>query len=147
MITEPYHQYDQAILDKSAAGQSPLYVAVRTTGVFCRPGYDGRPKPENCERYESAEQALLAGYRPCKRCRPLSHPLFTSKPLQVLVTAVEASPERPWMDSDFDQISPHAGAASLEFQKRFGMSLVGYAGIRRLAVGKKQQSVKNRIIV
>lgn len=45
--------------------------AVRTTGIFCIPGCPARPKPENTEHFNSRAEALLAGYRACKRCRPL----------------------------------------------------------------------------
>lgn len=45
--------------------------AVRTTKIFCRPGCPARPKPENTVRYATAAEALVAGYRPCKRCHPL----------------------------------------------------------------------------
>ena len=49
-------------------------IAVRTTGTFCRPSCVARPKPENTVRFASSEEALVAGYRPCKRCRPFGEP-------------------------------------------------------------------------
>jgi O-6-methylguanine DNA methyltransferase len=45
--------------------------AVRTTGIFCIPGCPAKPKPENTEHFTSRAEALLAGYRACKRCKPL----------------------------------------------------------------------------
>ncbi len=45
--------------------------AVRTTRVFCRPECPARPKPENLVRFATVGQALVAGFRPCKRCHPL----------------------------------------------------------------------------
>ncbi len=46
-------------------------VAVRSTGVFCRPTCTCRkPRPDRVEFFGSAETALAAGYRPCKRCLP-----------------------------------------------------------------------------
>ncbi len=45
--------------------------AVRTTGIFCRPGCPARPLPANVERFRWRAEALLAGYRACRRCRPL----------------------------------------------------------------------------
>ena len=46
--------------------------AVKTTGIFCRPSCRARkPKPENVVFYDTAQQALQHGYRPCKRCRPM----------------------------------------------------------------------------
>ena len=46
-------------------------VAVRTTGIYCRPSdRAARPKPENTIIYPTAAAAERAGYRACKRCRP-----------------------------------------------------------------------------
>jgi AraC family transcriptional regulator of adaptative response/methylated-DNA-[protein]-cysteine methyltransferase len=45
--------------------------AVRTTGIFCLPSCHARPKRENTESFPTRAEALLAGYRACKRCRPL----------------------------------------------------------------------------
>jgi len=46
-------------------------LAVRTTGIFCRDGCPApSPKSANTERFESATDALFAGYRPCLRCLP-----------------------------------------------------------------------------
>ena len=48
-------------------------IAVRTTGIFCRPGCPApSPRPENATRLASARAALFAGYRACLRCKPLS---------------------------------------------------------------------------
>jgi AraC family transcriptional regulator, regulatory protein of adaptative response / methylated-DNA-[protein]-cysteine methyltransferase len=55
--------------DANAAGRF-LY-AVKTTGVYCRPGCSSRlPKRINVEFFDSASAAQRAGYRPCKRCHP-----------------------------------------------------------------------------
>lgn len=49
--------------------------AVRTTGVFCRPGCRSRlPRRENVRFFDSPAQARRAGFRPCKRCRPENAP-------------------------------------------------------------------------
>lgn len=52
-----------------------FYVAVKTTGIFCRPICPANlPKEENVEYFLNQAQALQAGYRPCLRCRPDSAP-------------------------------------------------------------------------
>jgi len=68
-------EFYQALIDKNSNYEGVFYVGVKTTGVFCRPTCSARkPKYENCEFYKSAQEALLAAFRPCMRCRPLSHP-------------------------------------------------------------------------
>jgi AraC family transcriptional regulator, regulatory protein of adaptative response / methylated-DNA-[protein]-cysteine methyltransferase len=52
------------------AGDAFVY-AVRTTGVYCRPGCASRqPRRENVAFYPTPTAAEAAGFRPCKRCRP-----------------------------------------------------------------------------
>ncbi len=46
--------------------------AVRTTGIFCRPSCPASPKAENTRSLPGAREALFAGYRPCRRCRPMT---------------------------------------------------------------------------
>lgn len=45
--------------------------AVRSTGVFCRPGCGARrAMRRNVEFFSTPEAAISAGYRACRRCRP-----------------------------------------------------------------------------
>jgi AraC family transcriptional regulator, regulatory protein of adaptative response / DNA-3-methyladenine glycosylase II len=50
------------------------FSGVTTTGIYCRPGCAGRPKPSNVRAYASAVAAEAAGLRPCLRCRPDKEP-------------------------------------------------------------------------
>lgn len=132
-------EYFQALLDKNTHYEGVFYVGVKTTGVFCRPTCPARkPKFENCEFYQTAQAALLASFRPCKRCRPLSHPNQVSDIVRMLVEAVELNPSKRWKDSDFDALSIDASTARRQFQKRFGMTFVEYARARRMGLAFKQ---------
>jgi AraC family transcriptional regulator of adaptative response / DNA-3-methyladenine glycosylase II len=52
-----------------------FFLAVRTTGIYCRPICPARqPAEKNVTYYHSSAQAAQAGYRPCLRCRPESAP-------------------------------------------------------------------------
>lgn len=58
-----------AARDKSHDGH--FFYGVITTSVFCLPSCTSRPaKPENLRFFSSNEAALVAGFRPCKRCQP-----------------------------------------------------------------------------
>jgi AraC family transcriptional regulator, regulatory protein of adaptative response / DNA-3-methyladenine glycosylase II len=50
------------------------FSAVRTTGIYCRPGCGANPRPENVTTYALAAAAEAAGYRACLRCRPYRSP-------------------------------------------------------------------------
>ncbi|GMG86881.1 DNA-3-methyladenine glycosylase 2 [Biformimicrobium ophioploci] len=67
--------YARARLARDPRFDGSFYTAVRTTGIFCRPICPARPpKEENVTYYESAVEAIAAGYRPCLRCRPDAAP-------------------------------------------------------------------------
>ena len=56
-----------------------IFVAVTSTGIYCRPICPARtPKSENCRFYGSAAAAQDAGFRPCLRCRPETAPDLAS---------------------------------------------------------------------
>src|ERR1700738_4827237 len=102
ITTDKRGEYYQALLDKNTEYEGVFYVGVKTTGVFCRRTCPARkPKFEHCEFYKTAQEALLASFRPCKRCRPLSHPHQVSHLVRTLVDAVETHPEKRWKDQDF----------------------------------------------
>ncbi|WP_139492364.1 bifunctional transcriptional activator/DNA repair enzyme AdaA [Brevibacillus dissolubilis] len=148
MIKPEYKQeYYQALVDKKSEYEGLFYVGVKTTGVFCRPTCPARkPKFENCEFFETAQQALLASFRPCKRCRPLSHPNHVSEIVRTLVEAVEANPEKRWKDSDFQELSIDASTARRQFKKRFGMTFVEYARARRMGIAMKEIRTGKNVI-
>ena len=60
----------EAVLARDRRFDGKFVVAVKTTGVYCRPICPARPKPENVEFFPDAIAAEQAGYRPCLRCRP-----------------------------------------------------------------------------
>ncbi len=52
-----------------------FYIAVRTTGIYCRPSCPAMtPKRANVDFYPSAAAAQQRGFRACKRCRPDAAP-------------------------------------------------------------------------
>lgn len=52
-----------------------FFVAVTSTGIFCRPVCPAvLPKEQNVVYYRLAEQAMGDGFRPCLRCRPDAAP-------------------------------------------------------------------------
>ncbi len=140
-------EYYQALLAKDSQYEGVFYVGVKTTGVFCRPTCPARkPKFDNCEFFSNAQEALLASFRPCKRCQPLSHPNQVSDLVQALVGAVEENPEKRWKDRDFEELSVNSSIARRQFQKRFGMTFVEYARARRMGIAMKQIRSGKRVI-
>jgi AraC family transcriptional regulator of adaptative response / DNA-3-methyladenine glycosylase II len=71
--------YYRALESRDARFDGLIFVAVKSTGIYCRPICPARtPKFENCIFYASAAAAQDAGFRPCLRCRPETAPEVAS---------------------------------------------------------------------
>src|ERR1700730_179506 len=69
----PTTEMERAYLARDDSYNGLFFLGVYTTGIFCRPTCPARkPLPSNVEYFPTAQAALVAGYRPCKRCRPLA---------------------------------------------------------------------------
>jgi len=69
MLPKPF-SWDRA---DARAGRfdGKFIIGVLTTGIYCLPSCSARqPKPENVRLFKAESDALAAGLRPCKRCRP-----------------------------------------------------------------------------
>src|SRR6188768_3696765 len=65
-------EMERAYLENDASYNGLFFLGVRTTGIFCRPTCPARkPLPKNVEYFPTVQAAAFAGYRACKRCRPL----------------------------------------------------------------------------
>jgi AraC family transcriptional regulator of adaptative response / DNA-3-methyladenine glycosylase II len=74
-MTLTLEQCQQARLARDSRFDGRFFIAVKTTGIFCRPICPATPPKEiNVEYYQNAAKAAQAGYRPCLRCRPDSAP-------------------------------------------------------------------------
>lgn len=63
--------YERARISRDPRFDGRFFVAVRTTGIYCRPICPAvTPKRQNVEFFTTAAAAGEAGYRPCLRCRP-----------------------------------------------------------------------------
>src|SRR2546428_3586399 len=68
----PIKEMQRAYLRKDSSYDGVFFLGVRTTGIFCRPSCPARkPLPKNVDYFSTVHEAVFAGYRPCKRCRPL----------------------------------------------------------------------------
>ena len=127
-----------------------FYVAVKTTGVYCRPSCKSRPpKRENVSFFASPADALRAGYRACKRCRP--DRLGAADPQ---VEAVRRACERIASAEQAPSLADLAAGAGLSpfhfhrvFRKVTGVTPKAYAAemrARRAAEGTQNRENRHR---
>lgn len=110
-----------------------FFLAVRTTGIFCRPSCPARkPLPKNVEYFSCVRDALFSGYRPCKRCRPMEAHGAPPDWIASLLAGVEADPEVRLRDADLRKMGVEPARARRFFVKTYGMTFQAYCRGRRL---------------
>ncbi|MBI4472506.1 MAG: bifunctional transcriptional activator/DNA repair protein Ada [Acidobacteria bacterium] len=125
----------KAFLRRDKSYQGIFFTGVRSTGVFCRVGCPARtPRPTQLEFFATARDALFAGFRPCKRCRPIEPPGSPPEWLKTLLKAVESDPHSRWTDADIRALRLHPDRVRRWFQKIHGMTFHAYARARRLGL-------------
>ncbi len=87
-----------------------FFVAVKTTGNFCHPSCRARiPKKENVIFYDSAEEALQNGFRPCKICKPMEKIGETPRYIKNIIAELQQNPYEKISDARLKAkgIEPH----------------------------------------
>jgi AraC family transcriptional regulator of adaptative response/methylated-DNA-[protein]-cysteine methyltransferase len=126
----------QALLDRDPAYDGQAYVAVTTTGIFCRLTCPARkPKSENCRFHATVAACIETGFRPCKRCHPLA-PMASADPaIATLLAALEARPAHRWSERDITAMGFDLSTIRRSFKRHFGMTFLEMARQRRLRDG------------
>jgi AraC family transcriptional regulator of adaptative response/methylated-DNA-[protein]-cysteine methyltransferase len=61
----------RSVLTRDGAADGAFVYAVSSTGIFCRPSCASRrPRRDRVVFFDAPEDAVRAGYRACRRCRP-----------------------------------------------------------------------------
>jgi AraC family transcriptional regulator of adaptative response/methylated-DNA-[protein]-cysteine methyltransferase len=126
--------YD-ALVRRDSQYEGVFVVGVRTTGIACRPTCPARkPLATNVEYFAGVREALLAGYRPCLRCRPLEPAGAAPEWLRELLAEVERDPARRWRDADLRALGLEPARVRRWFQREHGMTFHAYHRSQRLGV-------------
>ena len=132
-LLPPREEMERAFASKDASCDGVFYVAVKTTGIFCRPSCPSQPKLENVEFFASVKECLFAGYRPCKRCHPLEANGVPPAWAQELISRVEAVPDARLQAADLRALGVTPERARRWFQQHYGMSFAAWCRGNRLA--------------
>ena len=123
----------RAFRRKDAAFDGTFFVAVKTTGVFCRPVCRAKPPlPQNVEFFAAAEDAVRNGYRACKLCRPLEPVPRPPAGVARLLELVEADPSTPLRERDLRSLGIDAATARRQFRAHCGTTFSKYQRAFRL---------------
>lgn len=123
--------------DKQADGA--FFYAVRTTGIFCRPGCASRlPLRRNVRFFDTVQAATADGFRPCKRCRPNlgrhSAQLQNDERLAIVCEAIETSQGA----LSLDEMANLAAMSRYHFHREFKR----FTGITPKQYGDRRRSTQ-----
>ncbi|MCF6272405.1 MAG: trifunctional transcriptional activator/DNA repair protein Ada/methylated-DNA--[protein]-cysteine S-methyltransferase [Rhodobacteraceae bacterium] len=136
-----------ALVVRDLSFDGRAFIAVKTTGIFCRFGCPARrPNPENCHFYASVAECLEAGYRPCKRCHPLRPAAEADPAVQSLLSALEASPGRRWSEGDIIARGYDPSTIRRAFKRHYGLTFLEMARLSRLRFAAKALGNGQRVI-
>lgn len=115
-----------------------FFVAVITTGIFCRPVCPAPPpRAGNARYFGSAEAAIGAGFRPCRRCRPEAAPgspawQGVQTTLQRALRLIDAG---EWRGQPLAEFARRLGVGERHlralFRRHLGIAPLAYANFRR----------------
>ncbi len=135
---------DRARLSRDARFDGRFFIAVTSTGIYCRPICPSpTSKNTNVRYYATAAAAAEAGFRPCLRCRPEAAP---GTPGWLGTSAVVRRALRLIQEGALDEISVDELAARIGigarhlhrlFTKYLGASPIAVAQTRRLHFAKR----------
>ena len=134
----------RARISRDARFDGKFFIAVKTTGVYCRPICPARTCKENNVRYyPSAAAAAEAGFRPCLRCRPECSPgtpAWLGTP-NTVARALRLIDESGLEEGGVEALAERLGIGSRHLRRLFlrhlGATPSAVAQTRRLQFAKK----------
>jgi methylphosphotriester-DNA--protein-cysteine methyltransferase len=129
---------------RDATADGEFFVAVRTTGIYCRPICPARlPLRRNVTFYRTAAEAQVEGYRPCLRCRPESAPDSPAwvGTLASVRRALRLIDEGALVEHSVEDLADQLGVSERHlrrlFQTHVGASPIAVEQARRVHLAKK----------
>lgn len=148
LFETPDHETLYAALcarDESYEGRA--YVGVTSTGIFCRLSCPApNPKPQNCTFHESVAACLEAGFRPCKRCKPLEKGMQADPAVKTLIDALNADPSHRWSEADIVEMGFDPSTIRRSFKRHYGVTFLDMARLARIRHGAKVLERGDRVI-
>lgn len=136
-------RYWQAVLSRDASMDGRFFYAVRSTGIFCRPSCPSRrPGRAQVRFFEQAAAAEQAGFRACRRCRPLGagQPSPQAELAQQACRIIDELPDAP---PTLEQLGARIGVSPFHLQRSFKQAM----GItpRQYAEARRVERLKDRL--
>lgn len=134
----------RARISRDARFDGKFFIAVLTTGIYCRPICPSpQSKKSHVRYYATSAAAAAAGYRPCRRCRPEvapGSPAWLGSPA-VVRRALRLIDEGALDGASVETLAERLGVGARHLDRLFaryvGVSPVAVAQTRRLHFAKQ----------
>jgi AraC family transcriptional regulator of adaptative response/methylated-DNA-[protein]-cysteine methyltransferase len=131
-----------AVVARDKAADGRFVYSVATTGVYCRPSCPARlAKRTNVAFHDTCANAQVAGFRPCKRCKPTERSLEDEYAAKVAEACrlIETAEEEPKLGA----LAEAAGLSPHHFHRIFKR----VAGVtpKAYAVAHRQKRVRDQL--
>jgi AraC family transcriptional regulator of adaptative response/methylated-DNA-[protein]-cysteine methyltransferase len=124
-----------ALINRDPSFEGIFFVGVKSTGIFCRATCNAKkPKLINTEFFNSTKEALLAGYRPCKICKPMEPVRVTPESIHKLLNMIYNNPTIRIKDYDLRQMKIEPSFVRRWFKKNHGMTFQAFQRSVRIGV-------------
>ena len=124
----------EAVVARDSSFEGQFYIAVRTTGIYCRPGCPARlPKRANVRFFDTRADAERAGFRPCKRCKPGQPSLgeLHAGKIAQACRLIETADEAPKLDDLAEAVGLSPYHFHRIFKQALGVTPKAYAAAQR----------------
>lgn len=126
----------RAFATKDPSFDGLFVVAVKTTGVFCRPTCRAKPpRSENVQFFPTARDAAREGYRPCKLCDPTREVREAPAVVRLLMQWLDEHPGRRLSEDGLRRLGIEPSTARRQFRAYCGVTFAAYQRERSLARG------------
>ncbi|HEU4928748.1 MAG TPA: methylated-DNA--[protein]-cysteine S-methyltransferase [Candidatus Krumholzibacteria bacterium] len=141
MLNEPMQakqpsrsEMERAFFARDSSYDGVFFVGVRTTRIYCRPSCAAKkPRADHAQYFASGAEAVAAGYRPCRRCRPERSLVQPPEWIGGLLSRIDGDPGRHWSDRELRALGLPPWRVRRFFRDRFGITFHAYCRARRMA--------------
>ncbi len=128
-----FDQKYNAIGNQDTQYEGIFITGVTSTGIFCRPSCRARkPLAKNVVFFDTPQQALQSGLRPCKVCKPMEQMGETPGYVTVLIRELHGNPYLRIKDYDLRQRGVEPSHIRRWFKKHHNMTFHAYQRLLRV---------------
>jgi len=125
--------YYHAFVHKDPSYLGSFFAGVKSTSIFCIATCRARkPKQENVLFFTTFKDALDAGFRPCKICRPTENSAKAPPQVAAAINLVKKNPKEKFSDYQLIQNGIRPELVRRWFKRQYGMTFQAFQRMYRI---------------